>query len=304
MLAVAVTLGFALYILGPDLFSRFALGFIVPRRAISLTRSEEVLRAVVWASVAVALSVFWAHKDGDLSRNLVPTDLQNFFSGLYSEQYFRDNRSVWFKSLHSILWLNICLLARIYAIVAAVSFFLSALITDYAKIRHLLRNHPRARRLLAFLVLPRIAPWHLLLSRLQIAEDDLNVHLDILTKQGILYQGRLGDKMLAPDGGLTSITLADPRRFQREHYLEAIRATKEGSSPVSSEAFWRSIPTNLFLIMGSEIQSINIRYVPDDVAAMKRRRTSRDFDAAIAALKTAYEDLRKTQPSDASAVGE
>ena len=148
--------------------------------------------------------------------------------------------------------------------------------------------------MLAFVVLPRIAPWHLLLSRLQLADDHLHVHLDVLTKQGILYQGRLGDKVLAADGALASITLAEPKRFRREQYCEAIKAQQEGVNPPSARAFWRSIPTNLFIIMGSEIQTINIRHVPDDVAALKRRRSSKDFDAAIAALKVAYEVARKT----------
>jgi hypothetical protein len=55
VLALVVTIAFALYILGPDLFSRFVLGFTVPRRNVNLTRGEEVSRAIIWAIATIAV---------------------------------------------------------------------------------------------------------------------------------------------------------------------------------------------------------------------------------------------------------
>lgn len=112
------------------------------------------------------------------------------------------------------------------------------------------------RRVLARVVLPRVAEWHVLLSDMLLPERNLLLHADVLTRTA-LYQGVVQDKVLGVNGALNSLTLAQPRRFLREEYKEAQAADKH----VSAKGYWRDIPGNLFVIVGSEIANVNLRYV-------------------------------------------
>lgn len=220
---------------------------------------------------------------------------ENIFAGVYSEQFFRENQDKWFRSLSAVAWMNWCLLWRLYALVLLLSLALCIAIHFYASLRHLLAGdgwHLRyARNTLAAIILPRIAPWHLLLSRIYLREDDVNIHLDVLTKMNILYEGRFEEKALAADGTLISLTLAEPKRFRREDYTEDKR---KGLTP-DPASYWKKIPNNIFVLMGSDIHSINIRYVPG-VAALKRRPQSQDLTEQLQALRRAVDSLKKVQP--------
>lgn len=295
MLALTVSLLFALYIFGPDAFSRFILDFSVPRRAVTLSRSEEVYRAVIWATFATAAAYLWARWTGTLARVWRWSELQTFFSGIYSEQFFRDHRQEWFGSAGAFAWMNWCLLWRLYTVVFCLSLVLCLAIHYYAALRYRLAGKGRlsryARNTLAAVVLPRIAPWHLLLSRIYVRDRGARIHLDVLTKMNILYQGRFVEKALAADGTLVNLTLATPQRFRRSAY-EADRLA--GREP-SADLFWRKIPSDTFVLTGSEIHSINIRYLAE-VATLKKRPLSRDLVAELRALRRDLDQLKFDQP--------
>ena len=308
MLALAVSVIFALYILGPDLFSRLILGFVVPRRVVPLTRGEEVSRAILWCVWPLTLSLLWAWVRGTLARLWTWENLKTCVAGLYSEQFFREHQGQWFHAADQFLWLNFALLWRIYLLLLILTVLFNVVIKNYAAIRRKLKNHPRCRKVLASIVLPRVASWHLILSGMLVPEKNLSIHVDVLTKSNILYQGRLEDRQLGADGALVSITLAEPRRFRRDQYLAhqttkdvSKRSTKKVSSGVSGEfsntaagmakqdnvganapeadeaaVFWKTIPTNMFIVMGGEISTINFRYVPEKKDILK------DFDVASA----------------------
>ena len=53
------------------------------------------------------------------------------------------------------------------------------------------------------------------------------------------------------------ITLANPRRFEREEFR---KAKAEDIETVSDE-FWFNIPGNLFIVMASDIANLNLRYI-------------------------------------------
>jgi len=303
VLALSLTFVFALYILGPDAFSRFILDFSVPRRSVTLTKSEEVYRAVTWGGVALAGAYFWERWSGCISRVWSWGELRTFFAGINSEQFFRENQDKWFESLHAVAWMNFCLLWRLYAVVLILSVILCISIHYYATIRHFLAGdslHLRiSRSVLAAIILPRIAPWHLLLSRIYVREKDVQIHLDVLTKMDILYQGRFEAKSLAADGTLVSLTLGEPKRFRREEYSDE---KAKGTKP-DAATFWKAIPNNIFVLMGSDIHSINIRYVPI-VAALKRRPRSSDLAEQLEALRKAVEQLKASQPNLTVGLGE
>jgi hypothetical protein len=132
------------------------------------------------------------------------------------------------------------------------------------------------KTLLATVVLPRVSEWHVLLSDMLLPSKNLVLSADVLMSSNTLYQGRVQDKMLNPDGSLHSITLASPRRFLREQF----HAEQQQLPEVSSEDFWLTIPGNIFIIMGADIKNLNLRYVrenpfapepsPEEIEVLKR----------------------------------
>jgi hypothetical protein len=112
--------------------------------------------------------------------------------------------------------------------------------------------------------------------------------MDVLVKNDKLYQGELADKFLAADGALLSVTLKKPSRFDREGYNKA----KEAGTP-QKEQYWRPIPTTMFIIMGGEISSINLRYLPKTAASMKL--PSSELNKLLNQIAHEVEALRQAQ---------
>lgn len=260
MIAVAVSLLFALYVLGPDAFSRFVIGLTVPRRAVVLTRSEEISRALIWAAISFFFAYVWCRAGGAWADVWRPEAFRTCFAGLYSERFFEAHQDVWFGSLHQVLVANFRLLWRLYFCVLLLSITLTLLTHFYGIVRDRLPDWGWLKNGFAALVLPRVAQWHVYLSRLLLGDRRLFISLDILTKSDKLYQGELAEKALAGDGTLVSVTLAAPKRFDRVAYVKA----KEAGEAPAAEAFWKPIPTNMFVVMGSDINTINLRYLPRD----------------------------------------
>jgi hypothetical protein len=117
-------------------------------------------------------------------------------------------------------------------------------------------------------ILPNISEWHLLLTSFNWPRrEDVDVSIDILQNDGILYQGRVADYFIAPDGKLTGILLENVSRFDREAYHEAQKSSSVDSTtaqPTSSAAFWRTIPGSRFYIGQSSILNLNVRFVARD----------------------------------------
>jgi hypothetical protein len=112
------------------------------------------------------------------------------------------------------------------------------------------------RTLLATIV-PRISEWDLLFSDMLLPEGTFRIMADVLTKTGGLYQGTVQDRMLNSDGSLQSITLANPRRFERAQFRQA----KAQDLETVPDEYWINIPGNLFIVMASDIANLNLRYI-------------------------------------------
>ncbi len=296
MIAVAVSLFFALYILGPDAFSRFIVGLTIPRRTVILTRSEEVSRALLWAGGGLFVAYLWCRVGGTWPRVWQPNELKLCFAGLYSEEFFRTHQDAWFRSLHQVLWLNLSLLWRLYTAVLAVSVALTFATHFYGIVRDRLPNWGWLKNAFAALVLPRVAQWHVYLSKLLLGDRNVSLHLDILTKSDKLYQGELADKALAADGTLVSITLATPRRFDRVAYLKA----KDAGTASGTEAFWKLIPTNLFVVMASDINTVNLRYLPKNRSVRPLRSGSPELASLLAAIAEQVDAARREAARNAT----
>ena len=280
MIAVAVSLVFALYLLGPDAFSRFLIGLTVPRRAVILTRSEEISRALIWAAISFSFAYVWCRAGGAWASVWRPDDLKLCFAGLYSESFFQAHQDAWFRSLHQVLWLNFSLFWRLYVSVFLLSLALTLLTHFYGVVRDWLPDWKWLKNAFAALVLPRVAQWHVYLSKLLLGDRNLFISLDILTKSDKLYQGELADKALAADGTLVSITLAMPRRFDRAAYL---KAKSDGQAP-ETEAYWKTIPTNMFVVMASDINTINLRYLPGNRSVRPLKSGSPELEKLLTSI--------------------
>ena len=260
MLTLLLSTLVAVYLLGPDLVSRSILSFQVPRRNIVQSRSEEVARAIFIAVVPLAIALAWTFLSGAFPLEGHLSDLETVFSGLYSDKFFEANQPAFFSSLHAFAWMNFSVLWRLYLLVIAIGLLFNLLIKNYNRIWNRYRRgwlEKPVDFLLTTIVLPRISEWHVLLSGMRLPPGPFILVADILTKAGTLYQGRIQDKMLNADGSLHTITLASPRRFLRDEF----RAESALDPETAASDYWKSIPGNLFVLMGSDIANLNLKYI-------------------------------------------
>jgi hypothetical protein len=264
MIALVVTFVVAAYLLGPELLSRWVLGFVVPRKNVVETKGEEVTRALVWAALPLIVSLGWTKFWWTSHGYGRATDIQVVFSGLYSDAYFQSHHDLFFSALRTVWWMNFAVMWRLYLIVAVISVTLDFIVLRYQYLRQ--RWWGRIlTAVVARLTLPKISEWHLLLSGMLLPNKNFELHADVLTKGGILYQGKVTEKILGPEGKLETLTLSDPRRFLREQFQE----NKKRWQSTKSEDYWRPIPGNLFVIFGSEIASMNLRYLDRNLDVTK-----------------------------------
>jgi hypothetical protein len=262
VLALVLTLVLAVYILGPDLFSRWIVGLIVPGRIQNRNRSEEISKALFGSLIPFSLAYLFVHfKLHHLSNLQV---LKSFFNGIYSDKSFERSPELFFASLLPVIKANGLLVAFIYSLEFCWALFLIFLINQCGRILRRLEGFPRLQGAVINLIRPWTAEWHLKLSGILLPRKDDYTQVDVLTKLDILYRGRLTDFDLAPDGGLVSITMEDVKKFRRQEFLEA-RSDKP-SAKVNSTLFWTPIGGRVFVLIASEIVSLNINYIDPKAA--------------------------------------
>jgi hypothetical protein len=255
VLALLVSFLIAVYLLGPDLIARWAADLVVFRKTRVQSHAEEVARAILGAAVPLVIAVLWARWSGALGRTGSHYDLETVFSSLESDAFFQRHHPEFFASLRAFFWMNFTILWRLYALVAVLAAARIFIVLNYNRIWR--RLHKRWMRTLLATIVPRISEWDLLFSDMLLPEGSFRIMADVLTKTGGLYQGTVQDRMLNADGSLQSITLANPRRFERSDFR---KAKSEDIETVSDE-FWFNIPGNLFIVMASDIANLNIRYI-------------------------------------------
>jgi hypothetical protein len=261
VIALYLTFTVAAYLLGPDLVSRFLLGFVCPRKNIVQSKGEEITRAIAWAVFPLALAVLWAWLYGTLRQCARWPEWKIFFSGAYSDAFFEKHSEAVFHATSAVFWWNYVVLWRMYTLVLFFWTGIALIVHYFGSIRHYLIRGGRFRhtllKLLSFFIIPRISEWHVFLSNMLLEKGDVRINADVLTKGNILYRGEVADKTLNGDGGLTSIILESPIRFRREEYMEA---KKSLTGKPNKNDFWVPIPGNTFIVMASEIVSINLTH--------------------------------------------
>jgi hypothetical protein len=285
MLAITVTLLTALYLLGPDFVSRFILGFVVPRRVLQQNKSEEIARAVITALIPLTVAVLWTSWQHAIVWHNIKPDLKTVFTGLYSEQAFRGNEGGFFAASKSVWFANLAIAWRLYAILIVYSIGVDLIILNYGAIRNSkwCSKAPWIRGLLATFILPRVSEWHVLLTKFS-HRKSTRITADIFTKSNILYRGRIARPFLEPDGSLSGLLLSSPQRYDRQAFVEDKKAGKKPNK----DDYWRDMPSNTFLMLASEISTINLRQYDDFVDPDLLRRMEGILQAKLTA---AFADL-------------
>jgi hypothetical protein len=268
VIALYLTFIVAAYLLGPDLVSRFMLGFVCPRKNIVQSKGEEITRAIAWALFPLALAILWAWSWGTLGECARWPEWKLFFAGAYSDAFFEKHSEDVFHATKAVFWWNYVILWRMYALIIFFWIVIDVIVYNFGSIRHYLNKGGKPRRalrkLLGFFIIPRVSEWHVFLSDMLLDKKDIRIHADVLTKGDVLYQGDVADKTLNGEGSLTSIMLANPRRFRRVEYMQAkIAATTK----LDKESYWVAIPSNSFIIMAAEIVSINLTHTSPSAVA-------------------------------------
>ena len=281
MLALVLTLILALYILGPDVFSRLIVSLFAPARVRNRNRSEEIARAVVISAIPVTIAYLVAHFCFHHFNNT--TILKDFLLGLYGDKSLEDHSDAFFAAAAAVIRANVkFLLVPIYSTVLVWSIALGLIIRNYGKLLRKNERNPKISAMLAWAVRPWAAEWHLKLSDALLPSKTDYIRADVLTKLDVLFRGTLVEHHLGSDGSLVSITLAGPQKFKRQELLDA-RAAKPKSKPDPSQ-FWSQIEARFFIIMASEIVTINLNYVdPSSLKKNPRRVTAKNAGKVLAA---------------------
>jgi hypothetical protein len=294
MLALVLTLILALYILGPDLFSRVVVSLFAPARPRTVGKSEEVARAILISAIPVSIVWMVAHfLFGRLTNTNVVRD---FFLGLYGEESLAKNSAVFFPAALTVIRVNLeVMLLPVYGLVLLWSIGLGCLIKRYGRLLRQNQNSPFLTASITWLVRPWVAEWHLKLSPVLLPNTTDYIRADVLSKLDMLFRGTLAEHHLAPDGSLVSITLANPQKFKRKELLDDRAANS--NSVLDPSLYWSPIEARSFIIMASEIVTLNLNYVDSKSLKTKPRRLTQV--GASKALEAAA--TKKRQPTEAPA---
>ena len=295
MLALVLTLILALYILGPDVFSRLIIGSFAPARTRNRNRSEEIARAIVVSAVPITFVYVIAHYGFGRFSNI--SVLKNFLLGLYGDKSLEDHSDAFFTAAETIIRVNAVFLLAVYAVVLLWSLQLGYLIKNYGRYLRNLDKQPKRRDLLTWLVRPWVAEWHLKLSDTLLPKKSDYIRLDVLTKLNILYRGTLAEHHLDGDGALVSVTLTNAKKFKREELL-ADRAAAPGKL-VNTALYWSPIEARSFVIMASEIVTLNLNYVDPLSLEKTPRLTASEAKKLleVAAMSKSSRSKRPISPS-------
>lgn len=277
MFALTLTLITAVYILGPELISRYILGFVVPRRTIQQTSSEEISRAIITAAVPFLLAVAWVTLRHVVVWSAVKSDIQTYLSAILSQKFLDDHVPQFFQSTKTVLGIFGAVAWRLYLLLIVYAIIINILIINYGELRNSrwMNEYPSLRKVFAAFVLPRISSWHILLRNVS-HRKSVDIRVDVMTKRDILYRGTVQELMLAPDGALSGLLIIRPSRYQREKFLDDLKKYSQGPKTEPkphTDNYWKEIPGHAFLIMSNEIETINLRsYERGDQELLNRLR--------------------------------
>ena len=290
MIAVVASLFLLLYVLVPGGLFRLVTSLTLPVKKFQKTKTQEITFAVVssflpfWLSVALVWSVAtWPFPtyEGSAQRRIA---YRTVFMSLASDKKMDEatQKGVYWRSANSVLRRQGRFLIWYYLLVCAEAGFFSWLATQYRS-----TGTPRWRDRIAWGILPpSISEWHVLLTNFGSPKTQARIELDVLSTDGLLYQGGLRDYFFNAEGELAGVLLSKAARYDRDQYTAHQKADFEATvakwpeKPAHKfardrETYWRFIPgADLFYIPRERIANVNVRHVtpPADVPKATEER--------------------------------
>jgi hypothetical protein len=317
MIALIASVVFLLYVLVPGGIFRSMTSRTLPLKKFHKTRAQDVTFAVVssvlpfWLAVALVWYVFiWPFPTSLETLSQRREAYRTVFLAMDSDkelsQFLQGNPPVFWSAVNSVLKRQGRFLFWFYVLVVIEAFSFSKLARSYRKTeKRRLRDGfwpwawQRTRDGLGDVILPpTISEWHVLLTDFATPGARQSIEIDVMSVDGILYQGRLKDYFFDVEGELAGILLSHARRFDREEYLNDKKADLQMAMEKKSAGqaiapftkatseYWEEIPgADLFYIPKERISNINVRHVrpPEQIpeAAQKRLADRKITDLVI-----------------------
>ncbi len=277
MIAVVASLFLLLYVLVPGALFRLITSLTLPVKKFQKTKTQEITFAVVssflpfWLSVALVWSVAaWPFPiyEGSAQRRMA---YRTVFMSLASDKKMDDatQKGIYWRSANSVLKRQGRFLFWYYILVCVEAATFWWLATQYRS-----TGKPRWRDRIAWRILPpSISEWHVLLTNFGSPKTQAQIELDVLSTDGLLYQGRLRDYFFNAEGELAGVLLSKAARYDRDQYTAHKKADFEATvakwpeKPAhkfarDSVTYWRFIPgADLFYIPRERIANVNVRHV-------------------------------------------
>jgi hypothetical protein len=262
VIALALSILFAVYLLIPNALFRFILGVFVPLRIFEQRRTEDLTRAVVTLAIlyGLALGLVWlvpgfkSHPLGFAdSRSLRTSDYEIVASGLYSEAMFKEYGPLFWGALSRTLERQGRLLCWYYILVCIAGFMAGRGCKHYGRLKHI-----KPFAILAdFYLMPHISQWYVILTPFTFPDRRTIVRAEVLMTDGTLYRGDVADHFLNKEGSLSGLFLANPTRFDRRALMKEREAW--GSNRAAAK-FWRTIPSAKLYLVADKIMNLNLHY--------------------------------------------
>ena len=298
MIAVIASVVVVLYVLVPGGLFRLITSFAFPVKN-QKTRTQEFTFAVLFCLMPFCLTVilvwtvatwpFPTNEDG-LHRRLA---YRTVFVSLASDKqmdaaleagtYWSQANSVMRRQIRFLLWY--------YLLVGLEAGYFSWLARQYQ------REGKRWRDWIARVAFRQsISEWAVLLTNFGSPTRDAHIELDVLSTEGVLYQGKLKDDFFNAEGDLAGVLLSGAARFDRDQYAAHRKADFEAivklfpQKPdhlftLNRPEYWKFIPgADVFYIPRERVSNINVRHVlpdPDVPKAAEDRLISRNITGYI-----------------------
>ncbi len=266
MTAFIFSLLFIAYVVIPGIIVRRLFSFLVPLRKIQWTRTEEVSSYVIACIVPFIIAtlfvrhVYWfGHHPLAFDDSLTQkwSDYKNVFSASYSDKFYLENREAIWEAVRRIIRRQLRLLTWFYSATALVTFVMATATFFYGDLRRL----KFFGWFIEKFVVPSVSEWYAMLRPFTFPHAPRRiVMLDVLTADGTLYQGEVGDYHVDGNSCLTGILMRNSRRFDRRGYAR----DKEDKKAGPTENYWRKIPGHALYILADKILNLNITYLPEE----------------------------------------
>ena len=296
MIALVTTYFLVFYILVPGVLFRFLTSWFVPLKLFERTRTQEATFAVTVALLpfAAALVGVWnlpvmrhlpfpiiegtaAERTQDYQRVtaiLISPEGSKLLAGAFAESSSGSSSAApsvstltaqtYWHSLNQVIRRQARFLSWYYFLIGIEGICFGLLARRYGDWQSHAARYRFRLWLIRTFILPNISEWHLLLTNFNWPHKErIDVSVDILQNDGLLYQGRVADYFIDSQGKLTGILLENVSRFDRDAYNEAMKTSAE-EQPISSAAFWKVIPGSRFYIGQGSITNLNVRFVARD----------------------------------------